>query len=74
MDLKNLFGKDSQCLGLPMKCIITILLILYVLSPIDLLPEIFLGPIGLIDDAGALLLAFLLNSKDLMGRFGGIFK
>ena len=25
----------------------------YVLSPVDLLPEIMLGPVGLIDDAGA---------------------
>jgi len=28
--------------------------VIYILSPFDLLPEAILGPIGLIDDAGAL--------------------
>ncbi|MBC7817333.1 MAG: DUF1232 domain-containing protein [Planctomycetaceae bacterium] len=29
---------------------------LYVISPIDVIPEAFLGPIGMLDDVGALLL------------------
>ena len=38
-----------------MKKLKILILILYVLSPIDLLPEAYLGPVGLIDDGGALL-------------------
>jgi uncharacterized membrane protein YkvA (DUF1232 family) len=30
---------------------------LYIISPIDLMPEIILGPFGLVDDFGALFLA-----------------
>lgn len=37
--------------------------ILYILSPIDLLPEAILGPIGLIDDAAVLGVAFVLVSN-----------
>ena len=33
-----------------MKYLIYLILILYALSPFDLLPELFVGPIGLIDD------------------------
>ena len=66
----NILGKDSKCLGLPMKCLITMALLLYIISPIDIIPELFFGPIGLIDDAGALLLALFMN-KD---SFGGILK
>lgn len=33
------------------------LCIVYIISPIDLLPEAFLGPFGLIDDLGALFVA-----------------
>lgn len=29
--------------------------LLYVLSPIDIVPEVVLGPLGLLDDGGALL-------------------
>ena len=32
----------------------TIILILYLISPIDILPEAILGPIGLIDDVAAI--------------------
>lgn len=74
MDISNILGKDTKCLGFPMKCLITMLLIFYIISPLDFLPEMFLGPFGLIDDVGALLLAFMLNSKELMGKLGGIFK
>lgn len=35
--------------------LLTALLVLYVLSPIDLLPEIILGPVGFTDDAIAIL-------------------
>ena len=35
-----------------------IICIIYILSPLDLIPEIPLGPLGLIDDAGVL--AFML--------------
>lgn len=40
--------------------------IVYVLSPLDLLPEIALGPIGLIDDAGiaALSIGYLIRCAD----------
>jgi uncharacterized membrane protein YkvA (DUF1232 family) len=29
--------------------------LLYILSPIDILPEVILGPLGIVDDGGALL-------------------
>jgi len=35
--------------------------LLYVLSPIDILPEAFLGPIGLIDDLFVVLLPFIIR-------------
>lgn len=38
-----------------MKFIKIILILAYILSPIDILPEIFLGPLGLLDDGGAFL-------------------
>lgn len=38
-----------------MKKLKIFILILYVLSPVDVLPEAYLGPLGLIDDGGALL-------------------
>ena len=41
--------------------------IIYILSPLDLIPEIPLGPLGLIDDAGVL--AFMLF---LIKRFWGL--
>jgi uncharacterized membrane protein YkvA (DUF1232 family) len=72
--LESIFGKDAQCLGMPLKCLLIAGLLLYVISPIDFLPELFLGPIGLIDDAFALLLVFVLGSKDLFGKLGGMFK
>jgi uncharacterized membrane protein YkvA (DUF1232 family) len=45
------------------------LCILYIVSPIDLLPEAFLGPFGLIDDfvAGLVLLV------PLFSQMGGMF-
>lgn len=38
-----------------MKFIKLLLAGLYLLSPVDLVPEILLGPFGLVDDAGALI-------------------
>lgn len=38
--------------------IIGILCLGYVLCPIDFMPEIALGPVGLLDDAGVLVAAF----------------
>ena len=40
-------------------CLVLGLVIIYVISPIDLLPEIVLGPIGLIDDAIAIVIGML---------------
>ena len=40
-------------------------ILVYLISPIDILPEAVLGPLGLVDDAAALmLLARLLLKKD----------
>jgi uncharacterized membrane protein YkvA (DUF1232 family) len=72
--LEGILGKDANCLGMPLKCLLIAGLLLYVLSPIDFLPELFLGPLGLIDDAFALILAFGLGSKDIFGKLGGMFK
>lgn len=41
------------------------IILIYLLSPIDILPEALLGPLGLVDDAAAvLLLVRLLLQKD----------
>ena len=47
--------------------IIALLALLYCVSPVDLLPEIFLGPIGLIDDA----IVFLVGVAPLLASFIG---
>jgi uncharacterized membrane protein YkvA (DUF1232 family) len=36
------------------RVLIVLFAVIYVLSPLDLLPEMFLGPIGLLDDLGVL--------------------
>ena len=41
----------------PVRKLIPLAAIAYFLSPIDLLPELALGPIGMIDDVGLLILA-----------------
>ena len=33
--------------------------LLYLLSPLDLIPEVILGPLGLLDDGGALIVILL---------------
>ena len=41
---------------------------LYLISPIDLLPEAVLGPLGLVDDAGAMAAAVLFVYKLVKAR------
>lgn len=38
---------------------VIVLGIVYVLSPIDLIPEVILGPLGLLDDGGAIFVVLL---------------
>lgn len=72
---KCLGGENGKCTGGPMKCLLIIGAILYVISPIDFLPELFLGPIGLIDDVVALIAAWKLSGGgDLLGKMGDILK
>ena len=47
--------------------IIALLALLYIVSPVDLLPEVILGPIGLIDDA----IVFLIGVAPLFASFIG---
>lgn len=55
--------------------LIPLLALLYMISPIDLLPEIALGPLGAVDDMGVLLVALQLfiNSapKDVLRYYRG---
>jgi len=57
-----------------MSCIIAMILMLYVLSPIDFVPELLLGPIGLIDDVVAVLVAFQVLGGNLFKTAKGVFK
>jgi uncharacterized membrane protein YkvA (DUF1232 family) len=66
--------KDMKCLGIETKCLLTMFLIFYVISPIDLLPEAVLGPIGLLDDVLAILGIFMINSKMAYQEIRGIFR
>ena len=50
------------------KLIILGIVVLYVVSPIDLLPEAFLGPIGFIDDIAVMLFGASFLGFDLLGR------
>jgi uncharacterized membrane protein YkvA (DUF1232 family) len=59
-------NKDTKCLGAPLTCILTILFILYVISPIDLIPD-FIPIIGWIDDLLAILAIVGVNSGYLFG-------
>jgi uncharacterized membrane protein YkvA (DUF1232 family) len=43
--------------------LVVVLCVVYIISPIDLLPEAFLGPLGLIDDLGALFVAIAAFKK-----------
>ncbi|MEM7342236.1 MAG: DUF1232 domain-containing protein [Actinomycetota bacterium] len=42
--------------------------VVYILSPIDIAPEIFLGPLGLVDDAGVLAAALLYVRRESAKR------
>ena len=39
--------------------VVVVLGLIYVLSPLDIIPEVILGPLGLLDDGGALLVVLL---------------
>jgi len=54
-----------------MSCLILALLFLYIVSPIDLIPEALLGPFGLIDDLLAGLMGFFILAR---GYFPEIFE
>ena len=47
----------------PLLIIGIVICIIYILSPFDLIPEIPLGPMGLIDDAGVLAFMLFLIKK-----------
>ncbi len=59
--MKDLFENNKKCLGVPLKFLFIMFLLLYVISPVDLLPEAVLGPLGLPDDIIALLTALKLS-------------
>lgn len=42
--------------------------IIYILSPVDLIPEVILGPLGLLDDAGALVVVIKNIFKSIAKR------
>ena len=42
--------------------------VIYVLSPIDLAPELLLGPLGLIDDAGIVIAALAFARRQARAR------
>ena len=45
--------------------LLTFLTILYILSPLDFIPEVVFGPIGLIDDLGILLFGLKFFNKEI---------
>ncbi len=49
-----------------MKHVLTaVFCVIYVISPVDFLPEIALGPVGLVDDLGAVMLGIISAKKAL---------
>lgn len=65
---------DLKCLTGPIQCIIIMMCLLYIISPIDFLPD-FIPFIGWIDDAMAGLLLFTTvivgSGKDIFGGMLG---
>jgi uncharacterized membrane protein YkvA (DUF1232 family) len=60
-----------QCLSTPITCLLLAGAIIYVISPIDLVPEMIFGPIGLIDDAMVIIGSiFMLTKGGLSNIFG----
>lgn len=57
-----------------MTCLLLGLAIIYVISPIDFLPEMLLGPIGLIDDAVVIMGALTVMMKGGLGNLFGFMK
>jgi len=47
------------------KLLILVIMVLYVISPVDLLPEAVLGPIGLIDDLAVIIFGVSFLGFDL---------
>jgi len=63
-------NKDTKCLGAPLTCIVTMFLILYIISPIDLIPDV-IPIVGWIDDFFAFLGIIAINSGYLISLFRG---
>lgn len=59
----------------PTTWIMAVITVIYTISPVDFIPEIFLGPLGLIDDLGmwAALLALAAREKSRfeVAAYGG---
>ena len=65
--------EDMKCLSGPVKCILMMIFLIYIISPIDFLPEILLGPIGLIDDLGAVFALLMTATGGDIKKFGKMF-
>jgi len=61
--IKAVFRREHKLA--PTTWIAAVVTVIYTISPIDLIPELFLGPLGLIDDLGvwALLLSLAAREK-----------
>lgn len=46
-----------------------IIILIYLLSPVDLLPEFVLGPLGLVDDIAAVILLIKLLTNKKNGKY-----
>jgi uncharacterized membrane protein YkvA (DUF1232 family) len=62
----NFLG-DNKCLSGPVKCFLLLAALIYIISPIDLIPEAIFGPLGLIDDLAVGLAAWqLIKGGDIL--------
>lgn len=59
----------NKCLTGPFSCLILMFILLYIVSPVDLMPEFVLGPLGLIDDMLAAFGAFSIVFRKGTGLF-----